>query len=139
MEDAFLSRWIDFGVPGTEPVAGTVTPALVFELAAAIPHILGKAACRGSRCRLDQHDPLKRRTISKPEPLNSEFIIYLSTGYGFLLWFHILVDIRLFLAFVWHYFVSNYSTLPGPEEVLDHEHQLIQYRIESRRAAFLAG
>ena len=31
MEDAFNSGWIDFGVPGTEPVAGKVTPAQVFE------------------------------------------------------------------------------------------------------------
>ena len=30
MEDAFNAGWIDFGVPGTEPVAGTVTPAQVF-------------------------------------------------------------------------------------------------------------
>jgi uncharacterized protein YbjT (DUF2867 family) len=30
MEDAFNSGWIDFGVPGTEPVAGTTTPAQVF-------------------------------------------------------------------------------------------------------------
>lgn len=30
MEDGFNSGWIDFGVPGTEPVAGTVTPAQFF-------------------------------------------------------------------------------------------------------------
>ena len=30
MEDSFNSGWIDFGVPGTEPVAGTVTPAQFF-------------------------------------------------------------------------------------------------------------
>lgn len=30
MEDGFNSGWIDFGVPGTEPVAGTVTPARFF-------------------------------------------------------------------------------------------------------------
>lgn len=33
MQDGFNSGWIDFGVPGTEPVAGTVTPAQVFEQA----------------------------------------------------------------------------------------------------------
>lgn len=33
MEDGFNSGWIGFGVPGTEPVAGTVTPAQVFEQA----------------------------------------------------------------------------------------------------------
>ncbi len=31
MQDAFNSGWIDFGVPATEPVAGTVTPAQIFE------------------------------------------------------------------------------------------------------------
>jgi hypothetical protein len=31
MEGGFNSGWIDFGVPGTEPVAGTATPAQVFE------------------------------------------------------------------------------------------------------------
>ena len=31
MEDAFNSGWSDFGVPGTERVAGKVTPAQVFE------------------------------------------------------------------------------------------------------------
>ena len=30
MEDAYNSGWIDFGVPGTETVAGTTTPAEVF-------------------------------------------------------------------------------------------------------------
>jgi uncharacterized protein YbjT (DUF2867 family) len=30
MVDAYNAGWIDFGVPGTEPVAGTVTPADVF-------------------------------------------------------------------------------------------------------------
>lgn len=30
MQDGFNSGWIDFGVPGTEPVAGTLTPAEVF-------------------------------------------------------------------------------------------------------------
>jgi uncharacterized protein YbjT (DUF2867 family) len=30
MEDGYNSGWIDFGVPGTEPVAGTITPAQVF-------------------------------------------------------------------------------------------------------------
>ena len=30
MEDGFNSGWIDFGVSGTEPVAGTVTPAQFF-------------------------------------------------------------------------------------------------------------
>lgn len=30
MEDGFNSGWIDFGVPGAEPVAATVTPAQVF-------------------------------------------------------------------------------------------------------------
>lgn len=35
MQDAFNSGWIDFGVPGTEPVAGTVTPAQVFAQASA--------------------------------------------------------------------------------------------------------
>ncbi|HEX4496480.1 MAG TPA: NmrA family NAD(P)-binding protein [Thermoanaerobaculia bacterium] len=30
MEDALNSGWIDFGVPGTEPVAATITPAQVF-------------------------------------------------------------------------------------------------------------
>ena len=30
MEDGFNSGWIDFGVPGTEPVAATVTPAQLF-------------------------------------------------------------------------------------------------------------
>jgi hypothetical protein len=30
MEDAFNSGWIAFGVPGAEPVAGTVTPTQVF-------------------------------------------------------------------------------------------------------------
>lgn len=30
MEDAYNSGWIDFGVPGTERVVGTVTPAQVF-------------------------------------------------------------------------------------------------------------
>ena len=30
MEDSFNSGWIDFGLPGTEPVAGTVTPAQFF-------------------------------------------------------------------------------------------------------------
>ena len=30
MLDGFNSGWIDFGVPGTEPVGGTVTPAQVF-------------------------------------------------------------------------------------------------------------
>lgn len=30
MQDGFNSGWIDFGVPGTEPVAGTATPAQVF-------------------------------------------------------------------------------------------------------------
>jgi uncharacterized protein YbjT (DUF2867 family) len=30
MMDGFNSGWIDFGVPGTEPVAATVTPAQVF-------------------------------------------------------------------------------------------------------------
>lgn len=30
MEDGFNSGWIDFGVPGTEAVAGTLTPAQVF-------------------------------------------------------------------------------------------------------------
>lgn len=30
MQDGFNSGWIDFGVPGTEPVAGTTTPAEVF-------------------------------------------------------------------------------------------------------------
>jgi hypothetical protein len=30
MEDAFNSGWIAFDVPGTEPVAGKVTPAQVF-------------------------------------------------------------------------------------------------------------
>lgn len=30
MQDGFNSGWIDFGVPGTEPVAGTLTPAQVF-------------------------------------------------------------------------------------------------------------
>lgn len=30
MEDAFNSGWIDFGVPGTEPVAGTTAPREVF-------------------------------------------------------------------------------------------------------------
>ncbi|MEJ7811745.1 MAG: NmrA family NAD(P)-binding protein [Gemmatimonadaceae bacterium] len=33
MVDSYNSGWIDFGVPGTEPVAGTVTPAQVFEQA----------------------------------------------------------------------------------------------------------
>jgi len=33
MEDVFDSGWTDFGVPGTEPVATTVTPAQVFERA----------------------------------------------------------------------------------------------------------
>jgi uncharacterized protein YbjT (DUF2867 family) len=33
MEDAFNSGWIDFGVPGTEPIAGKVPPARVFEQA----------------------------------------------------------------------------------------------------------
>jgi uncharacterized protein YbjT (DUF2867 family) len=33
MWDGCNSGWIDFGVPGTEPVAGTVTPAQVFEKA----------------------------------------------------------------------------------------------------------
>lgn len=33
MQDGFNSGWIDFGVPGAEPVAGTVTPAQVFEQA----------------------------------------------------------------------------------------------------------
>lgn len=33
MLDAFNSGWIDFGVPGTEPVAGTLTPAEVFAAA----------------------------------------------------------------------------------------------------------
>ncbi len=31
MQDAFNSGWIDFGVPGTEPIPGKVTPAQVFE------------------------------------------------------------------------------------------------------------
>ena len=30
MEDGFNSGWIDFGVPGTEPVASTLTPAQFF-------------------------------------------------------------------------------------------------------------
>jgi NAD(P)H dehydrogenase (quinone) len=30
MVDGFNSGWIDFGVPGAEPVAGTTTPAQVF-------------------------------------------------------------------------------------------------------------
>ncbi len=30
MEEGFNSGWIAFGVPGTEPVAGTTTPAQVF-------------------------------------------------------------------------------------------------------------
>jgi len=30
MEDAFNSGWIDFGVPGAEPLTGTTTPAQVF-------------------------------------------------------------------------------------------------------------
>jgi uncharacterized protein YbjT (DUF2867 family) len=30
MEDAFNSGWIDFGLPGTEPVDGTITPAEFF-------------------------------------------------------------------------------------------------------------
>ncbi|CAA9555075.1 MAG: hypothetical protein AVDCRST_MAG86-143 [uncultured Truepera sp.] len=30
MQDGFNSGWIDFGVPGTQPVAGTLTPAEVF-------------------------------------------------------------------------------------------------------------
>ncbi len=30
MQDGFNSGWIDFSVPGTEPVAGTLTPAQVF-------------------------------------------------------------------------------------------------------------
>jgi uncharacterized protein YbjT (DUF2867 family) len=30
MEDALNSGWIDFGVPGTEPVAATLTPSQVF-------------------------------------------------------------------------------------------------------------
>ena len=30
MQDAFNSGWIDFGVPGAEAVAGTLTPAEVF-------------------------------------------------------------------------------------------------------------
>lgn len=30
MQDGFNSGWISFGVPGTEPVAGTTTPAEVF-------------------------------------------------------------------------------------------------------------
>ena len=30
MQDGFNSGWIDFGVPGTEPVAATTTPAEVF-------------------------------------------------------------------------------------------------------------
>lgn len=34
MQDSFNSGWIDFGVPGTESVAGTTTPAQVF----ASPH-----------------------------------------------------------------------------------------------------
>lgn len=33
MQDGFNSGWIDFGVPGTEPVAGTLTPAEVFQQA----------------------------------------------------------------------------------------------------------
>jgi uncharacterized protein YbjT (DUF2867 family) len=33
MEDGFNSGWIGFGVPGTEAVAGTVTPACVFDQA----------------------------------------------------------------------------------------------------------
>ncbi|HEX4457378.1 MAG TPA: NAD(P)H-binding protein [Polyangia bacterium] len=35
MEDGFNSGWIDFGVAGTEPVAGTLTPAQVFAQAQA--------------------------------------------------------------------------------------------------------
>ncbi|NBD09931.1 hypothetical protein [Corallococcus silvisoli] len=30
MEDGFNAGWLHFGVPGTEPVAATVTPAQVF-------------------------------------------------------------------------------------------------------------
>jgi hypothetical protein len=30
MEDAFNSGWIEFGVPGTDSVAGKVTPAQLF-------------------------------------------------------------------------------------------------------------
>ena len=30
MEDGYNSGWIDFGVPGAEPVSGTTTPAQVF-------------------------------------------------------------------------------------------------------------
>jgi len=37
MQDGFNSGWIDFGVPGTEPVASTVTPAEVFEQARKAP------------------------------------------------------------------------------------------------------
>ena len=33
MEDGFNSGWIDFGVPGTEPIAGTTTAAEVFAAA----------------------------------------------------------------------------------------------------------
>lgn len=33
MVDGFNSGWIDFGVPGTEPVAATVTPTQLFEQA----------------------------------------------------------------------------------------------------------
>ena len=33
MQDGFNSGWIDFGVPGTEAVAGTTTPAQVFAAA----------------------------------------------------------------------------------------------------------
>jgi hypothetical protein len=30
MEDAYNAGWIAFGVPGTESVAGTITPAQLF-------------------------------------------------------------------------------------------------------------
>ncbi len=33
MEDGFNSGWIDFGVPGAEPVPGTITPSQFFEQA----------------------------------------------------------------------------------------------------------
>jgi uncharacterized protein YbjT (DUF2867 family) len=35
LEDSFNSGWIDFGVPGTEPVAATMTPAQFFAQVAA--------------------------------------------------------------------------------------------------------
>jgi uncharacterized protein YbjT (DUF2867 family) len=47
MEDAFNSGWIDFGVAGTEPVAGTTTPAQVFARA---------MAARGGTSSAESHE-----------------------------------------------------------------------------------